>query len=104
MKPTIHSLQIPRRSNSDVAHRTSSGLPKTDYQFQPDRNADFGDRCHGGPSPSFRGISQDYFNNEARGHFVSEASVFVLMLVTAAVSVIQGARGAMHILRAYGIL
>lgn len=104
MKPTIHSLQSPRRGDTPIARRFSNRLPKTDYQFQPDRSADFADRCHGGSGPSFRGISQEYFNNEARGHFVSEASVFVLMLFTAAVPVIQGARGAMHILRAYGIL
>ncbi len=103
MKPAIHLIQTSRHGDSQLT-RPGVRLPKTDYQFQPDRNADFADRCQGGPGPSFRGISQDYFNNEARSHFISEASVFVLMLVTAAVPVIQGARGAMHILRAYGVL
>ncbi len=104
MKPTNYPIETNRHSDCHIARRTSHGLPQTDYQFQPDRRADFGGRCEGGSAPSFRGISQDYFRNEARGHFVSEASVFVLMLVTAAVPVIQGARGAMHILRVYGIL
>ncbi len=104
MKPTNHLIENNRRRDSHIVRRTGDGRPHTDYQFQPDRNAYFGGRCEGGPAPSFRGISQDYFNKEARGHFISEAAVFVLMLVTAAVPVIQGARGAMHILRVYGIL
>lgn len=104
MKPTNYPIQPNRHSDSRVARRTNNGQPKTDYEFQPDRTADFAGRCEGGSGPSFRGISQDYFKNEARGHFVSEASVFVLMLVTAAVPVIQGARGALHMLRVSGIL
>lgn len=79
-------------------------MPKLHQQFRSNPAADFAGRCHGNPAPSFRRISDDYFKNEAPGHFVSEAVVFGLMIVTAAVPVIQGARGAVHFLRIVGLL
>ncbi|MFN2476883.1 MAG: hypothetical protein ABR526_11160 [Chthoniobacterales bacterium] len=97
MKPTLLTTETSRRSLP--ARR--NGSPKTDYQFRPNAMADFAGRCHGNPEPSFRGISRDYFQREARGHFVSEAAIFVLMALTAAVPVIQGARVA---LTAWGLL
>jgi len=100
MKPTfpINETRTGRAPSARIA------LPKTDQNFRADSLADFSGRCHGSPAPSFRRISNDYFNNEARGHFLSEAAMFALMVVTAAVPVIQGARGAVHLLRGFGLL
>jgi hypothetical protein len=97
MKPTLPNIPNDRRSSSG----RQNGSPKTDYQFQPNSMTDFAGRCHGTPTPSFRGISRDYFKYEAPSDFVSEAAIFVLMAVTAAVPVIQGARVA---LAALGLL
>jgi hypothetical protein len=90
MKPTLPNIVTDRRSSSAKQIGT-----KTDYQFQPNLMTDFAGRCHGTPEPSFRGISRDYFKYEAPSHFISEAAVFVLMAVTAAVPVIQGVRVAL---------
>ncbi len=103
MKPTLRTESNNRR-HSHIVRLPGHGLPKTDYQFQPDSTAEFSGHCHGSPRPSFRCISDDYFKSEAPSHFVNEAAIFVLMAVTAAVPVVQGIRGASHILRAFGIL
>jgi hypothetical protein len=76
-------------------------LPKTDYHFRPNSMADFGGGCHGNPERSFRGVSRDYFRDEARAHFVSEAAIFVLIALTAVVAVVQGVRVG---LSAFGLL
>ncbi|MBA3882823.1 MAG: hypothetical protein H0X73_08945 [Chthoniobacterales bacterium] len=104
MKPTLQILRRNPRGDSPISCGTGYALPKTDYQFRLNSTADFYGHCQGSPGPSFRGISEDYFKKEARGHFLTEAAVFVLMGITAAVPVIQGARGAANILAAYGLL
>ena len=63
-----------------------------------------GDRCFGSPRPSFRAISQDYFKNEARHTFVTEAILFTVIVMTAAVSVISSAAGLVHLVRAFAVL
>ena len=103
MKPTPPYTDINSRREVHAARATGAGLPTIDHHFRPNGRADFG-RCHGSPAPSFRRISEDYFKHEAPGHFVHEAAVFVLMLVTAAVPMIESARGAMHLLRVNGLL
>ncbi len=104
MKPTLQHIDTNSRRDSHAAQPTGAGLPQTDWRFRPNGPADFGGRCHGSPAPSFRRIGEDYFEKEARGHFLNEAAVFVLILVTAAVSMIESARGAIQLLRANGLL
>lgn len=103
MKPTLQPFQT-NFVRDGRESRIARGLPKIDRQFRANSISEFNGRCHGSPAPSFRRISEDYFNNEAPGHFVSEAAIFGLMLVTAAVPVIEGARGAVQFLRAIGVL
>jgi hypothetical protein len=104
MKPIIQFAESGTRRDSSALALARTGHPITHHAFRPNSHADFAGRCHGSPSPSFRRISNDYFNNEARGHFVSEAIVFGLMIVTAAVPVIEGARVAGDLLRSLGLL
>jgi hypothetical protein len=103
MKPTFPKIETSHRRDSQPARGGAHGLPQTDYDFRAN-SIDFSGRCYGSPAPSFRRISDDYFKNEATGHFVSEAAMFCLMLVTAAVPVIEGVRVATHFLRATGVL
>ena len=103
MKPTLPTNKSSSRRDSLPVASTASCLSHTNSQFKANGPADFG-RCHGSPAPSFRRIGQDYFTNEAPGHFLSEAVLFVLMVVTAAVPVIEGMRGAMHYVRLIGVL
>lgn len=104
MKPTFHQTQTNHRRDSRTALRTGNGLPKTDYHFRPNSLADFNGRCHGSPAPSFRRISDDYFKNEASGQFITEAVTFGLIVVAAAVPLVQGVRGAITFLHAVGVL
>lgn len=92
MKPTI-------QSNT----RRSPKLPKTDYAFQASSFASTGGRCFGTPRPSFRSISKDYFNNEARQSFATEAALFTVIVMTAAVSLISSVAGMVHMVRAFAV-
>ena len=91
MKPTIqfNTCRGPR-------------LPKTDYSYQASA-ANMGGRCFGSPRPSFRAISQDYFKNEARLSFATEAALFTVILMTAAVSLISSVAGMVHLVRAFAV-
>ena len=83
--------------------RRGPRLPKTDYSFQAS-SASMGGRCFGSGRPSFRAISQDYFKNEARHSFVTEAALFSVIVLTAAVSVISSAAGLVHLVRSFAAL
>lgn len=100
MKPTI---QITDKNNRRSLCRTRPGFisPKTDYSFQPTA-ADSSARCKGNQAASFRGISKDYFNREARSHFVAESALFAVIMMTAAVPVIESVRGLAQFV--YGVL
>ena len=92
MKPTFQFIKTDRPSDTFASRRKGFTSPKCDYNFQASK-ADFSGRCHGHGSPSFRSISNDYFKHEARGHFASEALVFGVIALVAAVPVIEGIRG-----------
>ena len=92
MKPTI-------QSNTHRGPR----LPKTDYGYQAPSVASTGGRCFGSPRPSFRSISQDYFKNEARQSFATEAALFSVIVMTAAVSLISSVAGMVHMVRAFAV-
>jgi hypothetical protein len=92
MKPTIQ-----------FNTRRGPRLPKTDYAYQASSVANMGGRCFGSPRPSFRAISQDYFKNEARQSFATEAAFFGLIVMTAAVSLIGSAAGMVHLVRAFAV-
>ena len=104
MKPTLNLIETNHRAECQTARRKGNGWPQTDYNFKPNSTADFSGRCQGSPAPSFRRISEDYFKHEAPAHFMSEAAVFGVIALTAAVPMVQGIRGAAHFLRALGVL
>src|SRR6202163_1297158 len=100
MKPS----STPNRSH-DGSDGSARRFPITncDYQAPPyiDRS---GGRCANVPTPSFRNISRDYFRNEARYTFASEAALFALITMTAAVAIASGAVAAIDFLRTLGYL
>ncbi|PZR73154.1 MAG: hypothetical protein DLM73_11355 [Chthoniobacterales bacterium] len=79
-------------------------MPKTDYCYQAPTLAGNGGRCFGTRRTSFRAISQDYFKNEAPQSFVTEAALFCVIVMTAAVPVINSASALLHLVRAFAIL
>ena len=98
MKPTS---QFNDNSPTGRASRSSSALPRTDYNFQASPN--MGGRCFGSREPSFRAISQDYFKNEAPGSFAGEAALFSVIVLSVAVPLLHSAIALVHLVRAFAV-
>jgi hypothetical protein len=100
MKPS----STPNRSRNG-SDRSARRFPITDCDYQAPSYIDLsGGHCANIPAPSFRNISRDYFRNEARYTFASEAALFVLITVTAALAIASGAVAAIDFLRTLGYL
>jgi hypothetical protein len=100
MKPSSSSNRSRNRSD-----RSARSFPITDCDYQAPSYVDrSGGHCANVPAPSFRNISRDYFRNEARYTFASEAALFALITVTAALAIASGAVAALDFLRALGYL
>jgi hypothetical protein len=98
MKPTPEFIQNKQRADGRNVARVALNLPKTDCHFLPP-SAEFSGRGHGngnGKSRSIRAVSEHYFNTEARGHFAMEAAFFAVILLTAAVPVVEVLRDLAH--------
>jgi|SRR5437867_7656415 len=100
MKPTSNSNEASHRGDSFVRR-----FPIIDCNYQVSSYIDrSGGHCANFPTPSFRNISRDYFRNEARYTFASEAALFVLITMTAAMAVASGAVATIDFLHALGYL
>jgi hypothetical protein len=104
MKPTIQFNEKSRRDFNDRDSRQGSALPETDFSYQGTSVANMGGRCFGSRQPSFRSISQDYFKNEARHSFAGEAALFTVIVITAAVPILNSASALLHLVRSFGTL
>ena len=102
MKPTINNIDNLQRGDSNGAARRGGRFPLTDFGYQS--MAGFAGHCGKGKFADFRKISGDYFENEARGTFVTEAGLFALIVATVTVPLVQGASTAIHLLQAIGQL
>src|SRR6266496_2366507 len=58
-------------------------FPLTDYNYHSVTISGYRGRCAKSAPPSFRNISRQYFQNEARRDFVCEAVVFAMLIITA---------------------
>ena len=88
MKPTIQLNQ-----------RHGLRMLKTDYNYQVASMPSRGGRPHGSRHASIRAVSHDYFKNEARSMFVTEAAFFSVIVITAAVPLINTAVALVHLVR-----
>jgi len=88
MKPTIQFNERNRRR-----------MPKTDSNYQVASMPNRGGRGNGSRPASIRAISNDYFKNEARSTFVTEAAFFSVIVMTAAVPLIYTAMALVHLVR-----
>ena len=103
MKPTIQFSEKSRGDFRERESRKSSAFPKTDYSFQAASVAN-GSRCLGSCRSSFRAISQEYFENEAPRSFASEAALFVVIVMTAALPIVNSASALVHLVRSFATL
>ena len=93
MKPTTHFNE-----------RNGLRMPKTDFGYQVGSMANRGGRGHGRHRASIRAISREYFKNEARSIFATEAAFFSVIVVTAAVPLIYSAMAMVHLVRSFAAL
>ena len=93
MKPTIQFNE-----------RNGQRLPKTDCCYQVASMPNRGGRAFGRCGASIRAISNDYFKNEARSMFVTEAAFFSVIVMTAAVPLIYTATALIHLVRSVAAL
>jgi hypothetical protein len=85
MKPTIQ-----------LNERHGLRMPKIDCNYQVASMPNRGGR---GRHASIRAVSHDYFKNEARSLFATEAAFFSVIVITAAVPLINTALALVHLVR-----
>jgi hypothetical protein len=88
MKPTIQLNQ-----------RHGQRMPQIDCSYQVASMPSRGGRSYGSRHASIRAVSHDYFKNEARSMFATEAAFFSVIVITAAVPLINTALALVHLVR-----
>ena len=104
MKPPIQFIEMSRRDSSDRGLRGRSAFPKMDCNYHTASISNMGGRCFGSRRPSFRSISQDYFKNEARQNYAGEAALFCVIVLTAALPLLESAQALVQLVRSVGVL
>ena len=89
------------KPTSLTAHKR---FPLTDYNYQSLTITGYRGRCAKSVAPSFRNISRQYFQKEARHDFIAEAIVFAMLIVISTVALASGAQAAIQLCRAFGAL
>jgi hypothetical protein len=79
--------------------RNGLRMPKTDFGYQVGSMPSRGGRGPGFRRASIRAISHEYFKNEARSIFATEAAFFSVIVMTAAVPLIYTAMALVHLVR-----
>lgn len=90
MKPTIQ-----------LNERKALRMPKTDCAYQIGSMPSRGERNNGARRASIRAVSHEYFKNEARSTFVTEAAFFSVIVMTAAVPLIYTAMAMVDLVRSF---
>jgi hypothetical protein len=88
MKPTIHFNEC-----------QGLRMPKIDCNYQVASIPSRGGRRYGSRHASIRAVSYEYFKNEARSMFATEAAFFGVIVITAAVPLIYTATALFHLVR-----
>ncbi|MEP6708526.1 MAG: hypothetical protein ABJB32_00155 [Verrucomicrobiota bacterium] len=94
-----------RHDSSRALLRCGRNFPKTDYHYH---NASLAG-CGAGRgatfrAPSFRDISRDYLEREARNNFLTETALFATIMITAALPLLNGAHAVAGLIRSLGVL
>jgi hypothetical protein len=89
---------------TSMSARSEKRFPLTDCNYHSVTLRAYRGRCAKAAVPSFRNISRQYFQKEARHDFVGEAILFAILIITAAVPVVSGAYAILELCRAFGAL
>ena len=101
MKPT--PLTIPDagcRDLFDPTERQSRRMPVTDYSYHSAAFGGFRGRYMRNPAQPFWNIADNYLKDEARHDFWSEATLFALITVTAALPLMNNLHALIEFMRA----
>ena len=101
MKPT--PLTIPDRGRPrllDPAERQYRRMPATDYGYHSVAFEGFSGRYMHSPTQPFWSIAANYLKDEARRDFWSEATLFALITITAALPLMNNLHGLIEFVRA----
>ena len=80
--------------------RNRRSFPLVECNYQAMRLSGYRARCARIEAPSFRNISRQYFQKEARRDFVGEALLFAIMIVLAAAPLLSTASALTEFCRA----
>jgi hypothetical protein len=94
MKPPSSIQNSPRDANRR--------FPITDCNYSSLGFSELKTRCARTPRSSFTTISRDYFNGEARYHFLIETAVFALITITTIPALFDCGRALLEFMRAIG--
>ncbi len=84
--------------------RNHTRTPLTDCNYYSVSLAGHRGHCAKPLAPSFRNISRQYFQHEARHDFIGEAILFAMLVITAAVPLVSAAHAITELCRAFGKL
>ena len=87
-----------------ITTRNQKRFPKIDCNYHSAALSGYHGHCTKAAAPSFRNISRQYFQNEARRDFVGEAILFAMLVITAAVPLVSLAYAVAELCRAFGQL
>jgi hypothetical protein len=79
-------------------------FPMIDCNYRPMMLDGYRVPCIKTGTPRFRNISSQYFQNEARHDFLTEAVCFVIMIFTAAVPMVSATNAVAELCRAFAQL
>jgi len=97
MKPRPHST-----GRNRPIGEISGQFPVVDWAYQSITLDGYRGNCANTCPSSFRNISKDYFKNEARHSFISEAAFFAAMVVISSWPILLSVRAMTDLVRAYG--
>jgi hypothetical protein len=100
MEPTLGIDN--RRDSIALALPMSWVFPKANSNHPAAKRDDVRNRRPCGRKPSFHGISQDYFTNEAPLHFAYEAALFCVILTAVTLPLLNAANAVVELIRSNG--
>lgn len=89
---------------TSLVARNHTSFPRTDCNYYSVPLSGYRGQCAKPLAPSFRNISRQYFEREARHDFVGEAVLFAMLVIVAAVPLVSGAYAVIELCRTFGQL
>ncbi len=88
--------------NREGGRTSNRRFPVTDFNYQSIALDGQAGQCAKTESPSFHSISRDYFKGEAHQYFLAEAIVYGLIMLMAALPILNGAHAVADLVRVLG--